>query len=144
MDLNQAIEAVRESRAKFYDAKALQSELQKILEAASAYRAVDAAWDVVYACITEVDALEATLRELTIAEYERTGNKAPAEGVGIRVKRGVVYAKDIAHAWIRKNMQVLLKPDWKGFETYVKSSSDLDGVPAEIVEVVTATIAKEL
>ena len=45
---------------------------------------------------------EATLRELTLQAYAETGDKAPAEGVGIRERTVLTYDGKVAFDWAKK------------------------------------------
>ena len=77
---------------------------------------------------------EAKLRELTLQAYAETGNKAPAEGVGIREQTVLTYENKIAFDWAKAH-KMALKLDVSAFEKIAKVS-DLD-----FVDVATEPIA---
>lgn len=98
---------------------------------------------------------EDRLRELTRDAYEDTGNKKPAEGVGIRVSKALQYDDGLVKDWAVKNGHVIfLELDKYGFEAWYKSqlkiTKDAKSIWKELgtmvteTEVVTATISKEL
>jgi hypothetical protein len=98
---------------------------------------------------------EDRLRELTRDAYADTGNKKPAEGVGIRVTKSLQYEDGLVKDWAVKNGHVIfLKLDTSGFEAWYKSqlkiTKDVRSIWKELGavvvenEVVTATISKEL
>ena len=83
---------------------------------------------------------ELALRTLALAEYDRTGNKAPGPGVGIREVTRLEYAEAEALAWAVEHT-VALKLDKAAFEKIVKAA------PLPFVASVTepqATIATDL
>ena len=89
---------------------------------------------------SDATVLDACIRSLAVEEYNKTGSKSPAPGIGIRVTKRLEYDEDVALEWARTNAPVLVVEslDKKGFEKLA---------PAEIVtveECPTATIAKEL
>ena len=83
---------------------------------------------------------EARLRELTLQAYAETGNKAPAQGVGIREMTKLDYDKDTAFKWATEHVMAL-KLDTTAFEKIVKASP-LDFVKVSLEP--QATIASHL
>jgi len=83
---------------------------------------------------------EAKLRELTLQAYAETGDKQPAEGIGVREVVELRYDPKEAFDWaIKHNMALQLNP--KGFDKIAKAS------PLEFVEyakIYQATIAQDL
>lgn len=83
---------------------------------------------------------EDKLRELTLLAYSKTGNKAPASGVGIRVKTILSYLVKEAMEWAMEH-KLALKLDSSAFEKIAKTSN----LPfVTITEEPTATIATQL
>ena len=83
---------------------------------------------------------EALLRELTLQAYAETGDKAPAEGVGIRERTVLTYDGKVAFDWA-KSHKMALQLDKKAFEKIAKADTpDFVKVSTEAI----ATIATEL
>jgi len=83
---------------------------------------------------------EATLRKLTLQAYATTGNKAPAEGVGIREMTVLTYDNKVAFDWAKAH-KMALKLDTSAFEKIAKAD------PPDFVKITTepqATIATNL
>lgn len=91
------------------------------------------------ACKDVLGAAEAAARIAILAEYEKTQNKAPAKGAGVRVLRKPTYALSDALAWCRANAPALLTVDEKAF---VKAN--LPGAPITWIETPSATLAADL
>jgi predicted nuclease with TOPRIM domain len=90
----------------------------------------------------ELTNAEAQLRKMVLEAYTLTGNKKPAEGVGIREVRKVLY--DPFKAFSRaKDHKTCLELGTKAFEALAKSCDALD-IPAEIKIEAQATISKDL
>ena len=83
---------------------------------------------------------EKILRDLTIAVYNLTGNKHPAEGVGIRETTKLDYDPAEAMKWAIEH-KLALQLDTKKFVDYAKDGS-IEFVTVMVVP--QATIAKEL
>lgn len=62
---------------------------------------------------------ELALRTLALAEYDRTGNKAPGPGVGIREVTRLEYSEPEALAWAVAH-NLALRLDRNAFEKIVK------------------------
>lgn len=95
--------------------------------------------DVVTAA-TVVSEAEDKLRELTLQAYAETGNKAPAEGVGIRERTILTYDGKVAFDWAKAH-KMALKLDASAFEKIAKAD------PPDFVKITTepqATIATNL
>lgn len=87
-----------------------------------------------------VKEFEDTLRNLTLQAYAETGDKAPAEGVGIRERTVLTYDGKVAFDWAKAH-KMALKLDTKAFEKIVKADTpDFVKVSTEAI----ATIATEL
>ena len=83
---------------------------------------------------------EGKLRELTLQAYAETGNKAPAEGVGIREMTVLTYDGKVAFDWAKAH-KMALKLDTTAFEKIAKAD------PPDFVKITTepqATIATHL
>ncbi len=83
---------------------------------------------------------EEALRELTLKAYAETGNKAPAEGVGIRERTVLTYDGKVAFDWAKAH-KMALKLDTSAFEKIAKVD------PPDFVKITTepqATIATQL
>lgn len=84
--------------------------------------------------------LEHDVRTLATIDYERTENKAPCPGVGIRLTTELEYEPAKALQWA-KDTKLCLALDVKAFEK-VAATNDLEFV--QIKKVPTATIARDL
>lgn len=83
---------------------------------------------------------EKLLRDLTLQAYAETGDKAPAEGVGIRERTVLTYENKIALDWAKAH-KMALKLDTSAFEKIAKAD------PPDFVKITTepqATIATNL
>ena len=88
----------------------------------------------------DVEEAEDELRDLTLKAYKETGNKAPAEGVGIREVTKLDYDPKVALDWATE-YKMALKLDTTAFGKIVKAS------PLDFVKITTepmATIATNL
>ena len=93
-----------------------------------------------------LEAAEAQLRRLTVKAYQETKNKKPAEGLGIRVSKGVKYNEATVKEWALRENPGFLILDKEGFEVYakvlLKMHREIPGLVLQRTESVTATIAK--
>lgn len=89
----------------------------------------------------ELKVVEAQLRTLTLQAYKETGNKAPAEGVGIREVTKLEYDTKEAFNWGIEH-KLALTLDKKAFEVIAKTSGALDFVT--VTQEPQATIATQL
>ena len=64
---------------------------------------------------------ESRLRELTLKVYSETGNKSPAEGVGVREITKIEYDAQVAYGWAVEH-RIALKLDVSAFEKVAKAS----------------------
>ncbi|MCK9570828.1 hypothetical protein M0R72_17900 [Candidatus Pacearchaeota archaeon] len=91
---------------------------------------------------------EAELRKLTLEAYHQTGEKKPAQGVGIRITKSLSYDETAAKAWALKENQGFLVLDREGFEAYAKAllkmKRSIPGILLQEEDRPQATIAKEL
>lgn len=135
MDLTSQIRTVQTARTTH---AALAAELAAMQRAFEADRA-----DLITAVASTkatVAAEEATLRTMTLLNYELTGDKAPAAGVGIRIVKKVKYEFARAFEWAKVSGMALTL-DAKAFEKIAVATP----LPcAEIEEVPQATIATDL
>ena len=86
--------------------------------------------------------VEGNLRLAIVAEYERTGNKAPADGCGVRVTSRYDYDEKVALSWATDH-GLCLKLDTKAFGEVCKTESMRPNF-VTVEEVPTATIATDL
>lgn len=96
--------------------------------------------DTCNAAATNMETAENTLREMTLAAYGVTGDKAPVPGVNIRLVTRLVYEDRAAVSWAQEH-HMALQLDRKAFETIARAQ------PLPCVEYrqeVQATIATEL
>lgn len=114
---------------------ALQNAQQSLAEVRNAFDADNRILiDAVKGNAAEVDAAEDALRALTLANFERTGEKKPVAGVEVKERNTLSYSPDEAMSWARET-KMALKPeslDVKAFEKIAKAT-DLPFV-AVIVE----------
>lgn len=123
---------------------------QKAAKVAEAKRASLAEWEKQnISLISEsevananLDDAEEKLRELTIANFNETGNKAPVLGVGIREGVTLVYDAEIALKWAMEH-KMSLSLNKGAFERLVRATPGAFGF-VKINPKITATIAKEL
>jgi len=87
--------------------------------------------------------LESQAREAALAVYAETGNKKPADGVGIRVYQRLRYDVAEVMAWCKEHAPVFVIEtlDKKPFE---KAAPDMAGAPVIVEEEPTATLGKDL
>ena len=97
---------------------------------------------------------EGLLRKLTLEAYQKTGSKKPAEGVGVRISKGLQYDENSIKQWAIKNGHIMfLALDRAGFDAWAKVQIKAKKLPASLaesgagvteIETATATISKEL
>lgn len=93
----------------------------------------------------KMTAIRSEINDLTLAAYNETGNKKPANGVGIRVGVSYVYDGEVAKNYCLAELPEALKLDTRIFEKYIKGIMEvkpLNFVTTE--EKVTPTIASDL
>lgn len=85
---------------------------------------------------------ETQVRNAALIEYRSSGNKAPIDGVSIKVYKVLHYDVGVALAWVKENIPSLVLEvlDTKGFE---KVSVTL-GTPVVVEEDPRVTIARDL
>jgi len=87
-------------------------------------------------------------RKLTLEAYSQTGRKKPAEGVGIRIVKGLQYDAGAAKAWALKESPGFLVLDAAGFEAYakvlLKNHREIPGIGLKETETPTATLSRGL
>ncbi len=117
-------------------------------EKADAWKSARTAWEEANKNLLEeamqtsqfAQAAETVLRELTLQAYAQTGNKSPAEGVGIREVTKLEYDNGTAFRWAIEH-SMALKLDTNSFEKIAKAS------PLDFVKITLqpqATIATDL
>lgn len=84
--------------------------------------------------------VEKKIREELVRIYEQSGDKSPAHGGGIRVRRLLSYDAQEACDWCRANAPALLTLDAKRFDQV----AEVLGAPVELVEEPQATISRDL
>ena len=88
-----------------------------------------------------VKALESCLRAEAVAEWERTSNKKPAPGIGIRKMTGLEYDEHGALMWCMAKHTGALRVNKREFE---KAARVLKPDFVTFTETHTATIARDL
>lgn len=133
--LREQIKVVAEAR----QALSIAVDAKKLLHDEWENQNIELLNDVARKITVTADA-EALLRELTLQTYAETGNKAPAVGVGIRVRTILSYLASDALSWAIEH-KLALKLDSSTFEKIAKTSN----LPfVTISEEPQATIATEL
>jgi hypothetical protein len=92
--LEQQIQKVRELRATMESRTQELHELQVVFNQQHK-DLIEAKCEASFDCAQE----EARLREMTLAAYQETGSKKPAQGVGIRVTKVLSYDPRTAKEW---------------------------------------------
>jgi hypothetical protein len=138
-DLEQALRDVAVIRRVLGAAEDVAAATRTVAELTPEWLAYERARDEAESYKDDLAAVEASARIAILAEYERTQNKAPAKGAGVRVLRKAIYKIADALAWCRANAPALLTVDEKAF---VKA--DLPGSPIEWIETPSATLATDL
>ena len=137
MTLQEQIHKVAVARQKAHDLSKMKKDSYLRWMAAEG-ELLDAETEAAQECAQA----EETLREMTLAEYKVTGNKKPAEGVGVKVGTRLEYDTNKAYVWATEHTMALTL-DVKIFESYAKAAPHvLDFVT--ITEEATATIATDL
>lgn len=93
-----------------------------------------------------IERTEADIRILALEIYEQDGNKAPTQGVQVKIYRTPAYGVDQARQYSMEMLPICMKLDIKEFERIVKR---LDGTPMALnfvgwVEEPRVTISKDL
>lgn len=131
-----------ESVQAIENAKALQKMMIEEVKADPKYQELEAFVQAESAAMQET---ETKVREIVTMEFDRTGNKKPFPGFGIREYTKVDYDLGEATNWAKANMPIALTIDKKLFEDAVKK------MPASVLpdfiqvnHVPTVTISKDL
>lgn len=114
VQLEEQIKVVAEARCKAQTLKEMVSELRDEWEKYNAQTL-----DNLTQAGANVAIEEDKLRELTLQIYEQTGNKAPAEGVSVKIFQTLDYDPKRALKWALSH-QIALNLDKKTFETFAK------------------------
>ena len=127
------------------DAEFYAAEKKAILDAAMAtdnYKLADESHGKAKA---QIENLETLIRKAALDEFKTTGNKAVHPSVTVKIfKVFNVIDKDRLRDWCFRNLPVVLQPDVKKVEAYVKDvgGNSVDG--AELTEEARAQIATKL
>lgn len=135
MELEEQIKVVAEARDRLQWAKATVQDMRDIWE-----RKYADELSAMSSASLQVAEAEATLRDLTLKAYTKTGSKSPAVGVGIKEVTTYSYDNAEALAWAKEH-SLCLKLDDTAFKKQVKIS------PLPFVTSTTepqATIAQDL
>ena len=135
VELERQIKVVAKAREEARDSKDTINSIRSIWESDN-----KAILDDAILTATVASEAEQKLRELTLKAYAETGNKAPAEGVGIREVTKLNYDPKIAFDWA-KSHKMALKLDVPAFDKIAKASQP-DFV--KITQEPQATIAQNL
>lgn len=139
--LEQALADLKQARidAEFYTA-----EKKAILDAAKATSNYQLADEAHIKANSQIDNLETLLRKAAVDEFKASGNKALHPSVTVKIfKVFNVVDKDRLREWCVKNLPVVLQPDLKKVEAYVKDlGGSVDGT--ELIEEPRAQIATKL
>ena len=79
-----------------------------------------------------IDQARERVNELTLDLYNATGDKKPADGVGVRIYRVLEYDQEKALTWCKEHLEPALKLDKRTFEKYAKGVEDVQ--PLEFVD----------
>ena len=139
--LDQILSDLKQART---DAELCAAEKKAILDDAMAtgnYRLADEAHGKAKA---QIENLEAIIRKAALDEFKATGNKAVHPSVTVKIfKVFNVIDKDRLRDWCFRNLPVVLQPDVKKVEAYVKDlGGSIEG--AELTEEARAQIATKL
>jgi hypothetical protein len=143
--LEAQIKLVRELRIGLAEEKRLLDETRAIWERENRHT-IEKVGQISKDLVEE----EARLRELTLEAYEATGNKKPAEGVGVRIGKEFLYDAKAALTWAKKESPIFVLEvlDEKAFSAFaiqrVKAGHTIGDLKMELREVPQATISKEL
>ena len=92
-----------------------------------------------------IDQAKADIQIEALKAYQETGNKKPADGVGIRVYKKLKYDTEQAIEWCKANLPSGLKLDTRTFEKHAKAVEDtLPLAFVEYYEDAGVTIASDL
>lgn len=135
--LEEQIKAVAKARAQ---AKSLKTERDNLLEEWN--KSHQDLLDALTQAGANVAELETNLRELTLQAFAETGNKAPAEGVSVKIFGVLSYDPKEALQYAKEH-GVALKLDTTSFEKMAKIS-ELRPSFVSITEEARAQIASNL
>jgi len=141
MSLTDTLRSLAIARDKAIHWKFVLDNLREKLEATQEWRAFAAAQEQAAKLKEEAAQLDRECRARALAEFASTGNRRPAQGVSIRMRKRYVYDEVTARDWLMQNAPAYLTVDARRFE---KAASDLDGAPVTIKQEPQATIARDL
>lgn len=138
--LDQILADLKQARA---DAEFYVAEKNAILDAAKASSNYQLADQSHAKAKSQIEHLESLVRDAAIAEFNASGAKKIHPSVTVKIfKVFRVLDKNLLREWCVKNLPVVLQPDLKKVESYVKDVGNVDG--AELVDEPRAQIASEL
>ena len=115
------------------------------LKQCPAYVLLSAAEEEAQKTKSNIQELRSEVNALTLEAYEKTGEKKPAPGVGIKVGKKLVYREIDAFDYCQESLPAALKLDTGKFEKYAKAVYEVQPLDfVTIEEVPQATIAKDL
>jgi len=141
MNLTDRMRALAVTRAEIAQRRAGLDELRTAVEATPEWRAYNATEEALRSLQDQEGQLYADCREAILAEYAETGNKKPAQGASIRMRKRYVYDHDETRDWLMRYAPTYLTVDKKRFEKAVPS---LAGAPVTIEQEPRATVARDL
>ncbi len=116
VSLEEQIKVVAKVRMKAQEAKDIVISSKKEWDSQNAFIIEQS-----FQSFTAMEEAENKLRELTLKAYAETGDKAPAEGVGIREVTKLAYDTAEAFSWATEH-KMALKLDTPAFEKIVKAT----------------------
>ena len=141
MDIREAIELLRKTRATEADFTAQVAEIKAELEALPLWKMLQDVQGYLATARADVETQEHRVRWEALEAYNKTGNKKPHPAVAIKMYAVLYYASLDAHAYACQHLPKALRLDVKAFEKVAKVAN-LDFVT--ISEEPRATIARDL
>lgn len=143
--LKELVEELKEKRLTIDGYQSLIAETEAELEELPEWGRLQKYKQMLEEVRQEERDLENQIRQQAVEEYQRTGEKKPAAGIGIRVYKKLKYEPEQARAWCYTNLREALRLDKTAFEKYAKGVADVKPIGfVEFYEEPSATIAKEL
>lgn len=141
--LQDALRELAAARRQHEIAKGSVREQEAALSALMDYQVLQAVKKQANALSVAMEAAEAKVRELALAEHALTGEYRPAEGVQVKLFSKVNYQQDEAEKWCLAHAAKYLTLDTKAFEKAASVLRDL-GAPVELTKEARAQIASDL
>ena len=139
-ELRDALQALAMDRGLLADLKAQEQAAQAALEATPEYQALAAVRAYRQKAEFAVEQESAAVRDYTLIEFKRSGDKSPANGVTVKLYKKLRYNNAVIFDWLMGNAPALLTIDTRRFE---KSAETL-GAPVEVDYEPRPTIATDL